>query len=376
MTQPDSPADLDFADPFEDRPTPTISADNVLSKRSPPADGPPVVETHGLTKTYRDGFFGRTKVHALRGVSFEVRPGEIFGLLGPNGAGKTTLIKVLLGICRKTSGSATVLGHPAGAIDARRRVGYLPEGHRLPRHLTANTALDYYGGLSGLSSGEVKKRRGDLLALVGLSKWGDTNVRKFSKGMQQRLGLAQAMLHDPDLLILDEPTDGVDPVGRADIRRVLGELKERGKTVFLNSHLLAELEMVCDRAAILRNGEVRGLGDLDDLRGDGEEITLRIIGEEKAVRAALVGAKLGGVPLHTAGEAEDGRARFSVELGETDQAGIDAAVDALREAGVSLHSLSRQKPSLEDAFLRAVADDERVPVGASHGVRQAGGVTD
>ncbi|WP_206678507.1 ABC transporter ATP-binding protein [Alienimonas chondri] len=364
-------------DPFESPAASTASPRDVEPRppNAPSTDGPPVVDAVDLSKTYSDGLFGRKTVHALRGVSFQVRPGEIFGLLGPNGAGKTTLIKVLLGICRKSGGSATVLGHPAGARDARRRIGYLPEGHRLPRHLTANTALDYYGGLSGLSSAEVKRRRGDLLTLVGLSKWGNTNVRKFSKGMQQRLGLAQAMLHDPDLLILDEPTDGVDPVGHADIRRVLGELKARGKTVFLNSHLLQELEMVCDRAAILRNGEVRGLGDLDDLRGGGELVTLRLLGEEKAVRSALVGSHFGGVPLKSIGHDDDGRGRFTAELGDVDQAQVDVAVDALRDAGVSLHSLLRVKPSLEDAFLRAVADDDRVPVAGTDGVRQAGGVT-
>ncbi|QDT17798.1 ABC transporter ATP-binding protein [Alienimonas californiensis] len=360
MTTPEPPADLAFDDPPACPQPP-----------APRGSGEPVVDATGLTKTYRDGWFGRTKVHALRGVSFRVERGEIFGLLGPNGAGKTTLIKVLLGICRKSGGTATVLGCPAGAREARCRIGYLPEGHRLPRHLTANTALDYYGGLSGLSGADVKRRRGDLLRLVGLSKWGDTNVRKFSKGMQQRLGLAQAMLHDPDLLILDEPTDGVDPVGRADIRKVLGELKARGKTVFLNSHLLQELEMVCDRAAILRNGEVRGIGNMDELRGGGEQISLRVLGAEKAVRAALVGARLGDVPLRPLGADADGRGRFTVELAEADQPRIDAAVDALRAAGVSLHSLVRTKPSLEDAFLRAVADDP-----TADGVRQAGGVTE
>ena len=358
------PVDLAFDAP--PRPAPPRPSANGA------AAGPAVVETHGLTKTYRDGLFGSRQVHALRGVSFRVEKGEIFGLLGPNGAGKTTLIKVLLGICRKSGGSATVLGHPAGARAARRNVGYLPEGHRLPRHLTANTALDYYGGLSGLSAAEVKKRRGDLLTLVGLAKWGDTNVRKFSKGMQQRLGLAQAMLHDPDLLVLDEPTDGVDPVGRADIRRVLGELKARGKTVFLNSHLLQELEMVCDRAAILRNGEVRGVGSMDELRGGGEVVSLRALGDEAAVRSAFGS---GGATITAAGTDDDGRGRFEVNLGEADQARIDAAVDALRAAGASLHSLTRTKQSLEDAFLRAVADDERVGT-ASGGVRQAGGVTD
>ena len=361
------PADLQFDDPV---PPPRSPPPAVRGETLEAGSGEAVIEIRELTKTYRDGLFGRREVRALRGVSFRVERGEIFGLLGPNGAGKTTLIKALLGICRKTGGSATVLGHPAGAGAARKRIGYLPEGHRLPRHLTAHTALDYYGGLSGLSSAEVKRRRGDLLTLVGLKKWGDTNVRKFSKGMQQRLGLAQAMLHDPDLLILDEPTDGVDPVGRADIRRVLGEMKARGKTVFLNSHLLQELELVCDRAAILRDGEVRGLGALDELRGGTERVTLRLLGGAKAVRSALVELNLGGVPLTASGVDGEGRGRFEAELGEADQALIDHAVDTLRREGVSLHSLTRTKPSLEDAFLRAVADDE-----TPGGVRQAGGVT-
>ena len=328
-------------------------------------DGDAVVACEDLTKTYRDGLLGRKKVHALRGVSFTVRRGEIFGLLGPNGAGKTTLIKVLLGICSKSGGSASVLGRPAGARAARKNVGYLPEGHRLPRHLTANTALDYYGGLSGLSSAEVAAKRGDLLALVGLAKWGPTNVRKFSKGMQQRLGLAQAMLHDPDLLILDEPTDGVDPVGRADIRRVLGRLKDRGKTVFLNSHLLQELELVCDRAAILRDGRVRRLGAMDELRGGAETVSLRVLGEAAAVRRAFPDG------LTAAGADPDGRDRFEVALGAADQAQVDAAVDAARAAGASVHSLTRTRNTLEQAFLEVVADDD-----TTAGVRQAGGVTD
>ncbi|MCY2962759.1 MAG: ABC transporter ATP-binding protein, partial [Planctomycetota bacterium] len=181
----------------------------------------PAIVVENLEKTYRDGLIFRKSIQALRGVSLEVARGTIFGLLGPNGAGKTTLIKVLIGIVRKSKGSAQLLGFPAGDRRGRRRVGYLPETHRIPRHLNAYNALEYYGSLSGMSPRQVRSKRDALLETVGLKGWGSTSVTKFSKGMQQRLGLAQAMLHDPDLLILDEPTDGVDPVGRSEMREVL-----------------------------------------------------------------------------------------------------------------------------------------------------------
>ena len=339
-----------------------------------------VVRTVDLRKTYRDGFLGRNRVHALRGVSLEVRRGEIFGLLGPNGAGKTTLIKLLLGIARKSDGEATVLGHPAGARAARRRVGYLPESHRIPRHLTANTALEYYGQLSGLPLSEVKRKRPELLELVGLAKWGSTGVKKFSKGMQQRLGLAQAMLHDPDLLVLDEPTDGVDPVGRADIRRVLGVLKDRGKTVFLNSHLLQELELVCDRAAILRDGRVRRVGSMDEFRGAGEaatEVVLRLLGSRDACRDALAGRDVRAV-------SETALETFELRVGVEGQPEVDAVVDQVRAAGLSLHSLTRQQLTLEQAFLKIVEEDEADgpesgpadPFSEHRRPTQAGGVTE
>ncbi|MFP6769847.1 MAG: ABC transporter ATP-binding protein, partial [Planctomycetaceae bacterium] len=215
-----------------------------------------VIRVNDLGKVYRDGWLRRRRIEALRDVSLEVGRGEIFGLLGPNGAGKTTLIKVLLGIVRKTAGEATLLGHPAGQRAGRKQVGYLPEGHRIPRHLTGNSALEFYGSLSGLAVSETRQRRQQLLETVGLSDWGRTSVTKYSKGMLQRLGLAQAMLHEPNLLILDEPTDGVDPVGRSEIRDVLNLLKSQGKTIFLNSHLLQEVELVCDRVAVLHKGEV------------------------------------------------------------------------------------------------------------------------
>lgn len=315
-----------------------------------------VVDLANLKKTYTEGLIFRRRVEALRGVSFSVQPGEIFGLLGPNGAGKTTLIKVLLGIVQKTDGEARLFGMAAGDRKARRRVGYLPESHRLPRHLTANTALEYYGGLSDLSLREVRARRPELLRLVGLEKWGTTSVAKYSKGMQQRLGLAQALLHDPDLLVLDEPTDGVDPGGRADIRRVLKQLKDRGKTVFLNSHLLQELELVCDRVAILRGGRVQRIGTLDEVKqlsASGRiEVAFQLEGEPASIESALRAFDVR--KKDTAG----GR-RVQVMMSAEDQTQIDAAVDAIRTAGVSLTGLIRRQRTLEEAFLEIVGDEEQ-----------------
>ena len=233
-------------------PCPNACNDSQLEKRVVTSE--PVIQVAGLKKTYRSGILGRRRLHALQGVDLEVPKGSIYGLLGPNGAGKTTLIKILLGIVRKSDGGATVLGQPAGRLAARRRIGYLPENHRIPRHLTGRTALEYYGALSGLSVGEIRRRMPELLDRVGLAGREKESVAGYSKGMQQRLGLAQAMLHQPDLIVLDEPTDGVDPVGRKEIREVLRSLADEGATIFLNSHLLQEIELVCERvAAVCRN---------------------------------------------------------------------------------------------------------------------------
>ena len=187
-------------------------------------DSDAVISVRDLKKTYRAGLFGTKRINALQGVSLDVPRGQVFGLLGPNGAGKTTLIKILLGIVKRSSGNASVLGLPAGSRRSRRRIGYLPENHRIPRHLNGNTALEYYGSLSGMSMAEIKKRRPRLLEIVGLKGREKESVTGYSKGMQQRLGLAQAMLHNPELIVLDEPTDGVDPVGRKEIREVLKQL--------------------------------------------------------------------------------------------------------------------------------------------------------
>jgi ABC-2 type transport system ATP-binding protein len=313
---------------------------------------PAAVDVQDLHKLYRDGLFGRRRIEALRGVSLAVAQGEIFGLLGPNGAGKTTLIKILLGIVRASGGRAALLGRPAGSRVGRKEVGYLPENHRIPRHHTGNSALAFYGSLSGLSRAEIRRRRGPLLAAVGLAEWGKTPIKKYSKGMLQRLGLAQAMLHDPQLLILDEPTDGVDPVGRSEMRVLLQGLKAAGKTIFINSHLLQEVELVCDRVAILDRGKLLHQGPISALteRSDAQ-VRLIVAGAEHSVRAALDGEP--GTEVRGVGEG-----RFEILLSSDRQAAIDSTVDRLRQRAVSLISLSRGRHTLEEAFL-AVLEQAR-----------------
>lgn len=318
-----------------------------------------IIDVTNLQKTYRDGLLGRRKVEALRGVSLQVHRGEIFGLLGPNGAGKTTLIKVLLGIVRKSSGEARMLGANSGNRSARQQVGYLPENHRIPRHLTGNTALEYYGGLSGMPLREIRQKRSQLLETVGLAEWGKTSVKKYSKGMLQRIGLAQAMLHNPDLLILDEPTDGVDPVGRKEIREVLKQLKEQGKTVFLNSHLLQELELVCDRVAILVKGEVSKIGSVGAITDEATdqsnvELTLHLEGEESDIRHALGSLK----PTQWK---PAGNKRFQVSLPIHNQDQADTLIDSLRSKNISIYSMSRHKLTLEDAFIDIVQEKNQKP---------------
>lgn len=314
----------------------------------------PAIEVNSLQKTYRDGIFNRRPVAALRGVSFRVEHGTIFGLLGPNGAGKTTLIKVLLGIVRKSGGTATLLGRPAGDRRGRRGVGYLPENHRIPRHHTANTALEYYGALSGMSGRDIRKRRPELLELVGLGNWGKVSVKKFSKGMLQRLGLAQALMHDPELLVLDEPTDGVDPVGRSEMRATMRRLKDDGKTIFINSHLLQEIELVCDRVAILVKGELRREGLVEAITQSPEaELDLMLLGSEPVIRAALKEWQIKECSSANGGQ-------FHVVLRIADQPAVDRCIDGLRQGGISIIELARRRATLEEAFLDIVTKPESI----------------
>lgn len=324
----------------------------------------PAIETRDLTKTYVEGWLRRKRQPALRGVSLRVERGEIFGLLGGNGAGKTTFIKTLLGVIRKTTGEAQLLGFPAGDRRGRKLVGYLPENLRVPRHLTGYTALEYYGNLSNVPTSVIRQRRGALLEKVGLGQRAKDPVRTYSKGMLQRLGLAQAMLHDPELFILDEPTDGLDPLARSQVRGYLTELKQQGKTVFLNSHILQEVELVCDRVAILDKGVLRRVANVAEItsgRGSGKvgengdaaeqagelDLHLDLSGDERVIRGTL-----GSLPIVNwqAFSAND----FRLVTRLTRQHEVDQLVDRLRGAGISIIGLSRRRVSLEDAYLEIV----------------------
>jgi ABC-2 type transport system ATP-binding protein len=327
----------------------------------------PAIETRELRKTYVEGFFRRKRQEALKGVSLRVERGEIFGLLGGNGAGKTTFIKSLLGIIRKTGGEAQLLGFPAGDRRGRKLVGYLPENLRVPRHLTGYTALEFYGNLSNVPTSVIRQRRGALLEKVGLADRAKDPVRTYSKGMLQRLGLAQAMLHDPELFILDEPTDGLDPLARSQVRGYLTDLKRQGKTIFLNSHILQEVELICDRVAILDKGVLRkvanvaeitsGRADLGPAGGNGQphavpeamELHLDLTGSEAAIRQGL-----GSLPISSwqSFSASDFRLVTRVPT----QPAVDDLIDRLRAAGISIVSLARRKVSLEEAYLEIVAE--------------------
>lgn len=307
------------------------------------------IEVADLHKTYREGLVFAKRFQALNGISLTVQRGEIFGLLGPNGAGKTTFIKILLGIVRKTEGSASMLGLPAGDRRSRRQVGYLSENMRIPRYHNALTALSLYGRLSGMPQSDVKAKRMHLLEMVGLADRIKDPVRKFSKGMLQRLGLAQALLHDPQLVFLDEPTDGLDPVGRSDVRTIIQRLKQEGRTIFLNSHLLQEVELVCDRVAILDHGNLRTVGSLDEIVGnvptEGIQLELELHGQQAVVQSTMEHRDV----VHVQPLAAD---RFSLQVRLANQTEVDGCIDELRSRGVSIVKLSPKRISLEEAFLQ------------------------
>jgi ABC-2 type transport system ATP-binding protein len=228
------------------------------------AGGELVVETRNLSKTYRD-FWGRSKKVALKPLDLTIRRGEIFGLLGPNGSGKTTTIKLILGLLFPTSGAAFVFGRDAGDVGKNERIGYLPEESYLYKFLDAEETLDFYGRLFDMPPAERKRRADVLIEMVGLGRDKKRQLKEYSKGMTRRIGVAQALINDPELVVLDEPTSGLDPIGTREMKDLILDLKARGKTVIMSSHLLADVEDVCDRIAVLHQGELKELGRVEDL---------------------------------------------------------------------------------------------------------------
>ncbi|HYH69564.1 MAG TPA: ABC transporter ATP-binding protein [Urbifossiella sp.] len=320
-----------------------------------------VIETRDLYKTYG-------KIEALKGVSIRVERGQIYGLLGQNGAGKTTLIKVLLGIVQKTDGDASLLGRTAGDAAARKRVGYLPEDHAFPLYHTGQSLMDFYGQLYGMSRDDRRRTIPEMLELVGIAGRMHSKIRTYSKGMKQRLGIAQALLHAPELIILDEPTDGVDPLGRREIRELMGRLKDKGHTLFLNSHLLGEVELVCDRVAILQQGSLVREGTIADLTRQAGRYDVGVADGQAFPADAAVRLGFAVQPL------PDKPGLFEVTLppGQT----IDPVLRLVGEKGLSLRHLVEKKQSLEDAFLATVEGAEpgvdRRPKGRA-ATRQVGG---
>lgn len=304
-------------------------------------DSEQAIVASGLTKVYRSRWSGR-EVRAVEDLSLTVRRGTTYGLLGPNGAGKTTFVKMLLSAVHPTAGTAFLFGRDASGVSARRSIGYLPENHRFPTYFTGNGMLDFYAALSGMQAPERRRRIPEMLALVGLAEWGDVRVGKYSKGMLQRLGLAQAIIHEPQLLILDEPSDGVDPTGRRHIREILRNLEEKGVTIFINSHLLQEVELFCEEVAILRKGRLILSGRVADLtKGKGYRLTAAAVPD--ALRDRLAPA---------AGSSATRNGFVDFEFPDRDQ--VNTAIDLLRGEHCAIESVVPTTSTLEDVFVKAV----------------------
>ena len=293
--------------------------------------------------------YGKT-IQALRGVNIQVGRGEIFGLLGPNGAGKTTLVKIMMTVVRPTHALGTILGRPIGHRRKLARIGYLPEDRRFPPYLTGARLLEYYAALAKVPRARRKENAKRLLDRMWLAQWANTRVDKYSKGMLQRLGIAQALINDPDMIVLDEPTDGLDPVGRRDVRELLLELKSEGKTVFLNSHLLSELEMVCDRVAILVDGLVARQGTLSELTEHTIEYRITFLGSADPVsrKLAVLGASV-----------DDG----VITLSGDDPGKVNEAIDLLRGEGLVIESVRPHRFSLEDILVEVMGETSEIAPG-------------
>ena len=317
----------------------------MTAERSEPAT---VIRVAGLEKTYRTPL-SRRRVRALDGVSFEVRAGEIFGFVGPNGAGKTTTIRILMGLIRPSGGTASIFGHPVPSREARARLGFLPESPYFYEYLTVPELLDLVGRLFGMDRAARRRRTDELVELVGLTRARKQPMKSFSKGMLQRAGIAQALMSDPELVVLDEPTSGLDPLGRKEVRDIILSLREAGKTVFFSSHILADVEQIADRVALVVRGTLHDLGrigDLIDQRLRSTAVRLRTGGDDTAEAAAAALE-----PRCTSVTRRGG----DLELELDADADVDAVLAAAREAGARVVSVTPRHETLEDLFIRRAA---------------------
>jgi len=302
-----------------------------------------ILRTERLSKTFEVGV-RRKRVQAVKDLDLAVEEGEIFGFVGPNGAGKTTTIKMLMGLIFPTSGRAFIYDAPIPSADAKRRIGFLPENPSYYEFLTGQEALRFFGQLSGVAPADLVPRTAELLELVGLTDAADRQIRKYSKGMQQRLGIAQALVGDPSFVVLDEPMSGLDPIGRKDVRDLMLELKRRGKTVLFSTHILPDVESLCDRVGVIMAGQLRDVGRI------GELLSPRVKSVELAVDAA-------GLPEGALGSgrviARDGD---RLTLSYPDPRDADVAVRAILAQGGRLVSLTPHRETLEDLFVRRAAE--------------------
>jgi ABC-2 type transport system ATP-binding protein len=309
-----------------------------------------IVEIELLTKDYEVGFWRKRKVRALDGLSLQVNEGEIFGFLGANGAGKTTTIKLLMRLMFPTSGKARILGHDISDLAMHSRIGYLPENPYFYDYLTAREFLDYCGRLFGAAPAARKQRTTELLTRVHLdTKSWDVQLRKFSKGMLQRVGLAQALVNDPAIVFLDEPMSGLDPVGRREVRDLIAGLRQEGKTVFMNAHILSDIEVLCDRVAILKRGKLAHVGNLDELRRSaGEHARIEVVAS--GTDAASLSSHLTGPEKFHVSATPNG---LRIEI--PDEQFVDEVLAALRQSGGKLVSVQPVRQSLEDLFVEPEA---------------------
>jgi ABC-2 type transport system ATP-binding protein len=305
------------------------------------------IEILGLEKTYMVGFWRKKPKCALRPLHLAVQEGEIFGFLGPNGAGKTTTLKLLMGLVFPTGGSARILGCEINDPKMKAQIGFLPEQPYFYDYLTARELLEYYGQLSGVAARQRSSKVSEMLSRVGLAESGNVQLRKFSKGMLQRVGIAQAILHDPKVVFLDEPMSGLDPMGRREVRDLIAQLQHKGKTVFFSTHILSDAEALCDRVAILTRGELRGVGAVADLTSSVHG-KVELVWHGTTVPKAL---QTMGAEFHVTADT------VRALVAESDQ---DAALDALRREQVRLISLTPVRSSLEDYFLQQLKTSQEM----------------